>query len=272
MADPFLVIGAMKSGTTTLHAILATHPDVEVVVEKESSALLKPDTARALADRVRSSTRVVAGEVTAAYMQQPLVPSPAGEAIQLLGPNVKVIAILRDPFHRALSHWRHLTQLGREDQGAAQALLDPSRPYLAFSRYWSQLLPWQRNVSTDQMLVMSLEEYRVEPARVLAGLWDFLGVATRADDGRLVHVNAGDDRVVATGWRRSVSGSRVYRGFVRPLIPAAVRRRAAAVAGGGKGRVQAPPTVPGLRSAFFGEISSDLARLAVDWPAMRWTP
>ena len=269
MARPFLVIGAMKSGTTSLHVLLDRHPDVDLVAEKESSALADPAAAQAFADRVAQSPATVAGEVTAGYMQVPEMPQPLDAARDLLGPELKVVAILRDPFGRAISHCEHLTQLGRETRDAATAILDPDGPYVAFSRYHHQVSGWVDLVGRDNVLLLRTEDLQADQAATADRLHSFLGVAATGD-ATPVHANAGATRAVASGWRSRVSRSPAYRRFVRPLLGAGARRTALRLSGGGRGRVAGALT-DAQQQTLRDLLAPDLAALQRAWPELGWS-
>jgi hypothetical protein len=268
MARPFLVVGAMKAGTTTLYELLSRHPDVDLVVEKEANALTDPARCSRMADAVQRSAGLIAGEVTAGYMQAPLVLQPV-ERAQLMGEDLMIVAILRDPFERALSHWEHWTQIGREARPVDVALCEPDSPYLAFSSYARQLEPWVKLVGLDRCLVLRLEDYEAEPGAVVARLCHFLGLPSLTADEGLAHANQGLARVVATGRLRRVRESPTYRRFLRPLLSPGMRRHLAALAGGGRGRVAARPDAA-LRGRFLAALAPDRARLHEMWPEVVW--
>jgi len=269
MAEPFLVLGAMKSGTTTLHEVLGRHPAVDVVTEKEANSLHNPRTARRLALAIRESPAAVAGEVTAGYLQAPLLEQPARAAVGLLGHGLRGIAIVRDPFTRAVSHWQHWTAIGREDRELQVALLEEGSPYVAFSSYHRQLLPWVENLGAKQIHVLRLEAYHRSPAAALLPLWEFLGVTDAGHDEVPVHANAADNRQIASGLRGSFARSRLYRAWLRPVLPARARRSAA-----GSARVpsRAPATNverAALRDGFMSLVADDQLLLAAAWPSLR---
>ncbi|QGN32793.1 sulfotransferase domain-containing protein [Microlunatus sp. Gsoil 973] len=269
MAEPFVCIGAMKSGTTTLYELLRQHPQVDVVAEKESSDLLDSSTARRLAERISRSAAVVAGEVSTAYMQSPIHPQPVTRAAETLGKDVRVVAILRDPYGRAISHWQHWTQLGRETRPVDEALLDPDGAYRAFSSYYRQLLPWLDKFGEDRLHVIKLEDYQSAPAKTAQLLWDYLGVAARGEaDDMEVHVNSAADRVVAVGIGRRLRAFRIYQ-LVRPLVPEGARRMVSTALGGAKNRQYAAPS-DYLRSRFGELIAEDGNKLLARWPGLRW--
>jgi hypothetical protein len=108
----FLVIGAQKSGTTSLHAYLADHPAILCATPKEvhyfDQAYHRGDrwylahlplAGRGIAARARAGVAPAVGEVTPAYLFTPLVPQRA----HAFDPRLKLIAVLRDPVTRAYS-------------------------------------------------------------------------------------------------------------------------------------------------------------------------
>lgn len=269
MAEPFVCIGAMKSGTTTLYEILAKHPRVEIAAEKESSELQASTTAERLRDRIARSPAAVAGEVSTAYMQAPMHRQPVAQAMSTFGPDLRLIAILRDPYRRAISHWQHWVQLGRESRPVDEALLDPDGMYRAFSSYHRQLSPWVDEFGGDHLHLIKLEDYQSDPAQTAAALWRFLGVDALGDDAHEVHANAATDRVVAVGAGRKLRELPIYR-LVRPLVPGGARRKVSAALGGSKNRREAAPP-DDLRARFEELIAADGTELQARWPELTWS-
>ena len=125
MALPdFLIAGAPKAGTTALHVALARHPQLYLSRVKEPKYFLTngrpraqggPGDAKTLReqvwrrDGVRGAVRRRAaghpvGESTSLYLND----TAALQRIQAAIPDVRIIALLRDPVDRAHSNWAHL--------------------------------------------------------------------------------------------------------------------------------------------------------------------
>ena len=270
-ARPFLVIGSMKSGTATLETLLREHPDVDVVTEKETLSFADPQAAARTAEAIARSPRHAAGEVATGYMQQPLVDADPALARELLGPELRILAVVRDPYVRALSHWRHWEQLGRNASGPIERLLlDPDGPYVAFSSYHRQLSPWLSVVDRDHVQVLRLEDYRSDPAAWTGRVWSALGVAAPVREADVVHANQADTRVVTAGIGRGVGQSAAYRRFVRPLVPTALRRAGARLLGGQRGGGGLPPLPEDLRARFYDLLAADLDALREELPELTW--
>ena len=129
----FLIVGAPKAGTTAVHSALAQHPQVFVSQPKEPKYWLCDDAPPPAwngpgdahsqqewmwrrDDYFRlfegAGPDQVRGESTPFYMWSRGAHRRIGEAL----PEVKVIAVVRDPIDRAYSNWMHLWSDGLEPE------------------------------------------------------------------------------------------------------------------------------------------------------------
>lgn len=202
----FLVIGAQKSGTTSLHAQLRQNPAVLTASVKEVQYFNKefrrgerwylshfPLRLRAAPIRRRLGIAPQVGEATAAYLFDPRVPT----RVQAFQPETKLIAILRDPVARAVSHYQMELRWERELLPFEDALRreeveyprrleriaeDPlaaegfAPSYIARGRYAEQLERWFALFPRKQLLVVVYEELVGDPAGQLERIADFLEV------------------------------------------------------------------------------------------------
>jgi Sulfotransferase domain len=195
----FIIVGAQKAGTTSLHAYLAQHTQVIPPVRKEVH-FFDHEFHRGLGwyrahFRRAGGATTVTGESTPYYLFHPLVPARVAEAL----PSCRVIVVLRDPIDRAFSHHNHERALGfehlpfeealaAEDErlaGEERSLLDDPRhrshahqhfSYLSRGRYAEQLERWLEHVDRDRLLVLGAEDLFAEPERVVAEAQAFLGL------------------------------------------------------------------------------------------------
>jgi hypothetical protein len=190
----FLVVGAMKAGTTSLALSLAAHPDVYVPSEKEAHFFERDERWRrgvewyselfAGADGQRAI-----GEGTASYMFFTDVPSRMAAVV----PDAKLIAILRDPVERAHSHYLHARTRAAERRTFAQIVeqemrSDRHRPlptsrqasgrshYLARGLYLQQLEKLCEHYDRDSLLVLLLDDLESQPDRTFRKVCRFLDV------------------------------------------------------------------------------------------------
>jgi hypothetical protein len=191
-----LVIGAMKCGTSAVHAYLDAHPDVAMSDPKELnffnehwdrglewySSQLDPDA------KVR-------GESSPGYTSPSFPDVP--ERIAGVVPWVRLVYLVRDPVQRALSQYAHHRRQGTETRPVAEALLDPDSQYVARSRFHERLAPYLQHFEREQVHVVVSERLLGDRRGEVARLYEHVGVDPTWRDRtheRLVHVgDAGPD-------------------------------------------------------------------------------
>jgi hypothetical protein len=195
----FLIIGAQKAGTTALYAYLRRHPAITGPSWKEVSYFDRHYGRGAawyrgnFPNRVRARGKLV-GEASPSYIFHPLGP----ERAKALVPEARLVALVRHPVDRALSHYNHEVALGREPLRFEDALdaeedrlrgeeerlaADPSyfsrawwsHAYKSRGRYAEQLERWLAVFPREQLLILPSEDLGGEPERTHARVLDFLG-------------------------------------------------------------------------------------------------
>jgi hypothetical protein len=258
----FLVIGAMKAGSTTLYEDLRRNPGI-FVIEKELDSLSQPDVGAAGYGALFATAGPdqVTGEVSATYAKLPQTAGLAERAGRLLGERFRVVYLVRDPVDRTVSHHFHRLVRRTIDPSIDVAVRTDAR-LVDYSRYGMQIEPWVDLVGIDRVHLVHFERYIADRAATLAQVCAFLGA--RADgapeaDLSAVH-NRGDERHVAVGGRGRVARSAAYRRYVRPRLSENARRWLA------RRILPAPPPRPDLPSAatvdeILDRTAADCARL-----------
>jgi hypothetical protein len=244
----FLIAGAPKAGTTALHAALARHPEIFVSTPKEPKYWLCDDAPpphyggpgdrhsqqewvwqRSAYDALFLDARddQVRGESTPFYLWSRGAHRRIGEAL----PDIRIIAVVRDPIDRAYSNWMHLwcdglepvadfpTAFGLEAERIEQGYA-PFWRYRELGRYGEQLAHLYEHVDRAQVLVLRYRDLVDEPAATLDRACAFLGVA----QGLLTSIPRDNARTyVAPGWRPRLLGPVVRAGawagqFARPEV------------------------------------------------------
>jgi hypothetical protein len=222
----YLIIGTQKGGTSSLFYYLQQHPDVELplVIDKEihyfDDCSYRGETwyrshfalqSKVVARRRLGSPALV-GEATPEYLYHHMAP----ERVARLLPNVKLIALLRDPIERACSHFAMEIKRGTEKLSFAEALAaepdrlagewdkvaaDPKyrsfnicfRSYLERGRYLEQLQRWENYFPREQLLVLKSEELFTNANQVYRQVCDHLGLEPFAATA-FEHINPGTKR------------------------------------------------------------------------------
>lgn len=194
-----LIIGAQRSGTSSLFKYLGAHPSCKPSVRKEIRFFTE------FYDRgvdwYRShfpfaNERHVVFEATPDYLLDPRVPERASRLL----PETKVIVLTRDPVERAYSHYLHNRRLGTERLSFEDALMSESdridahmkrlangseepapKAFLRYSyvergRYASHLERWFRLVDRNRVLILRSEDFYAETDDSFQKILAFLGI------------------------------------------------------------------------------------------------
>jgi hypothetical protein len=200
----WLIIGAMKSGTSTLYGLLAHHPQVAPAVEKEVH-FFDVHYDRGL-DWYRScfpprEGALSRGEASPYYLFHPHCPRRAASVV----PQGRLIVLLRNPVERAYSHYQHMVRDGLETLPFEAALeleadrvvpehqrllreplaLSPAHrnhSYLTRGLYAEQLEGWLEHFPREQLLVLQAEPFFADPPAAFARVLRFLGLDFYAPD------------------------------------------------------------------------------------------
>lgn len=177
----FLVIGAMKAGTTSLHHYLQAHPGLFLPRTKElnffrDEAHFARGEAWYRKQFAEATPEQVCGEISPDYTKHPHH-SGAPERIAAMLPDVRLVYLVRHPVERMRSMFLHQLVAGRETRPIDVALLEDPE-YLQVSQYARQLDRYLRHVDRDRVLICSSEQLGEDPASVLGEVHRFLGVGT----------------------------------------------------------------------------------------------
>lgn len=179
MKPNFLVIGAMKSATTSLCDIFAQHPQIFVSNPKELNFFCR-DEYFARGEQwyeglfAGTEGKIAVGEGSTSYTKWMLHPACSERVARHL-PEAKLIYIVRHPLKRIESHWLHLIAAG-EDVPPLRHALQKWPHIVDTSLYWKQISAYRRFFPDGRILVLFTEDLAKEPDAVLNLCWDFLGV------------------------------------------------------------------------------------------------
>jgi Sulfotransferase domain len=176
----FLVIGAMKAGTTSLHHYLGAHPQVFMPKVKELDFFTEELSWRRGWDWYRRQFAAVdadikaVGEASTSYTKYPRYQGVA-ERIGRHLPNARLIYVVRDPFERIRSHYQHNVAIGQEEKPIDEAVtLNPV--YVDYSRYALQFERYLQHFDRSQMLLLTSEDLRLRREDTIQNVLEFIGV------------------------------------------------------------------------------------------------
>lgn len=201
----FLVLGAMKGGTSSLNYCLRMHPEVHVAsgakethffdrhFERGEAWYLKHFPLKADVRHLGARAPIV--DSTPYYLFHPVVP----ERVKRMLPDAMLIVLLRDPVERAISHYHHNIKKAREPLEIEEALraenqrlagevermmADPSYQsdahknfsYIARGLYRDQIEAWLRHFPQERFLFIRSDTFSRETETTFAEVCRFLGV------------------------------------------------------------------------------------------------
>lgn len=177
----FLVIGAPKTGTSSLHRYLAAHPQVFMPEVKELNFFITELNWSRGRDWYEqqfagAGAAKAVGEASPLYTQHPYYHGVAERAATLV-PAARLIYLIREPIEQMLSHYRDRWHWGMERDPVNDALLTKPE-YLETARYASRLEPFLACFGRGQVHVVISERLRALRTRteVIAEILDFLDV------------------------------------------------------------------------------------------------
>lgn len=175
----FLVIGAMKAGTTSLWRELRRHPDVWVPDLKEFQFFSdKRKYAQGLdwyrAHFAEGAGHRAIGEASTGYTKYPR-PEDVAERIAAALPDVRLVYLVREPLARIRSHYVHSVHKARETRPIDQAVRE-APAYLAVTRYRTQIDRYLALFPADRLLVVTTDDLKKRRTEVLDQVFTHLGV------------------------------------------------------------------------------------------------
>ncbi len=184
------IIGAQKSGTTTLYHWLAQHPEIYAHPLAKDYPYFSND--RLFAEERRrffsfqadapEGLLTLGGEVNAMYVKS------GANRMRMVMPNTKLIAICRDPVERAYSAYTYAVERLLEKRSLQQAIHEEilkckynkyeelQLDYIGHGLYAQQLYRILDCFPVSQVKVIIFEEFIERSSHILAEIFNFLGI------------------------------------------------------------------------------------------------
>ncbi|KQT85083.1 sulfotransferase [Aurantimonas sp. Leaf443] len=269
----FIIIGSMKSGTTTLYRLLSLHPDIGMSRDKETDFFIEtmnfPRGLQWYSDQFPAGRKVY-GEASPNYTKtDDFTGVPA--RIKAHCPGVKLIYVVRDPVDRFVSQYRHSWTMG--DIAMTPDALPQTSEYrhiLNVSRYAHQLAAFRAHFASEDILIVDFDRLTSDPATVVAEVERFIGVSHHPlPQGGKFNDNAEISKIPAPILR--FAQSRLGRSLAG-LFDREMRDRIRGLLARGKAR-QPPPFPQALRARVREDLRDDVAqfRIASGMPFETWS-
>jgi hypothetical protein len=223
----FLVIGAMKCATSTLHDQLGAQPGIFMSDPKEPNFFSDDDQWERgwpwyeglFAPGAEAQLR---GESSTHYTKLPTYPDTVRRIRECL-PRARFVYVMRDPVERLVSQFVHEWS-DRTMRGSLDEAIDRYPRLLEYSRYAMQLRPYLEAFGPAHVLPVFFEAIRARPQTELERIARFLGFATevtwQADLGAR---NVSRDRLRRSAWRDALVHQPQLAALRRRFVPESVR-------------------------------------------------
>ena len=226
MMPSFIIIGAQRCGATSLFENLIQHPSIKKPISKDIHFFDNyygtydlgfgwyrghfPTNIFGVVKDNKGDPTIITGEATPHYMFHPWCPKRVKDAL----PDIKLIAVLRNPVERAYSHYQQSVKMGYETLSFREALSkenfrlkgekekilsDPDYyslhhnrfSYLSGGIYLLQLKRWRKLFPKKQMLILRSEDLFYDLFSVYDKVLEFLQLPKHRIH-HPIHYNLGD--------------------------------------------------------------------------------
>jgi len=174
----FVIIGAMKAATSTLHSQLGAQPGIFMSTPKEPNFFSDAenwgrgmDWYRGLF--ARAAPGDLCGESSTHYTKLPDLPDALPRIAELL-PDARFLYLMRHPIDRLISHYSH-TWLERSIEMPIDAAILRHPELVDYGRYAMQIGPWLAAVGKGRVLPIFMERMASSPQAELERVCRFLG-------------------------------------------------------------------------------------------------
>ena len=238
----FLIVGASKSGTSSIYHYLKQHPDIFLSdVQKEGRYFSQmegnfngPGDSRVNATITRTPGQYKAlfqnynnekavGDISPEYLWFHETAIPRIKSV--LGNNVKIIIILRSPVERAYSGYLHFKRDKRETLSFEEAFEKEDErkknnwiwawQYKNSGLYYEQVKAYLGNFEKTKVIVF--DDFRENPQKVLTEICEFIGVNPDVEFDTSYKYNVSGDPKNPVLYK--LEASRGMVNFIKKLVP-----------------------------------------------------
>ena len=223
MLPDFVMIGAMKCGTTSLNLYLKQHPEIGMSTIKEPNFFVAEKNYLKGLDWYESlfvGSKKIYGEASTNYTKSPIFDGVPAR-MHAVVPEARLIYLVRDPVDRIVSHYIHNCARNREHRSFSEAVHFRNRSIYALrSKYYTQLQTYLEYYPDDHILIVDSYDLFHERGSTLSCLFSFLGVDSSFRSSLFSRMrNKSSDQNLPSLVDRYLS-NRSVRSFAHRVLPA----------------------------------------------------
>lgn len=229
----FIIGGAMKSGTSTLHTILAQHPevfipdtevhffDIDNLFQHRDFIFYNSDAGKWTYQIIHDNTKEIwdwylskfedkenylTGEDSTTYLASKV----AAKRISMQKKDIKLIFLLRHPTERAYSQYHHMLRSGRAIYSFEDTIKYNPASILKRSLYKRQLEHYYANIPRENIKVVLFEDFVDETAKTVSDICNFLDISFQKFDKRIFNTHSHKAKIPLSATIQIVF-NRIYR-------------------------------------------------------------
>jgi len=231
----FLIVGAAKSGTTSLYQYLNQHPDIFLSEFKEPQFLVLDKIKGRVYKYAKNFEEYLSlfasagnyklrGEASVFYLYY--YETAIKNILNYLGADVKIIIILRNPVERAFSAYNHTLQnnpeeslasfeaaLNAEEERMKEGKVSPMLFYKSMGLYNDSVTAFKQNFAN--VLVLDYAELIKDPDSMLKRVFEFLNASPFQVDYSFVYNKGG--KVWKSNTLKKISKTRLVQAVIKAL-------------------------------------------------------
>ena len=239
-----LIVGAAKSGTTSLHNYLNEHPDIHMCSPKEPHFLINKEIG---VDRISNGIKSLKdyeslflqseqckyiGESSVMYLMYPEIVIP--KIKKMLGLNTRIIIMLRNPVERAYSGFNHVKRYNNKEDKSFEIAwqiseeryfndpkMTPASRYKKLGMYYNQVKSFLDELTNVHVIIY--DDYTEDFHGEMKKLFSFLNVHYIEIDNSMRHMVGGWQ------WRNNkikslMMGNNFIKKILKLFLPKYLRR------------------------------------------------
>lgn len=224
----FMIIGAMKCATTTLHDQLALQPGFVMSDPKEPNFFSNDEIYAKGMDWYYSLFEAatpgdLCGESSTHYTKLPTYPNTL-DRIKHHVPGAKFIYVMRHPIDRLVSQYIHEWSMRVTTTKDVNEAVMTLPILIQYSQYSMQLRPFLETFGSENVLPVFSENLRRHPQRELERVCRFLGyTGTPRWQESSGEQHLSSERLVASPWREALVHQPMLSFLRRSLVPKSFR-------------------------------------------------
>ena len=224
----FIIIGAMKCATSTLHNQLNMHDSFFMTDPKEPNFFSDDDIYAKGNGWYESlfknaTSRQIKGESSTHYTKLPQYPDTV-KRLSDYCPDIKCIYLMRHPVDRLVSHYIH-----EWTQGVISCDIDKAvyryPEIIDYGRYNMQIEPYLKVFGSSAVLPVFTGRLQDNLLRELQAVFDFLDIREKPVWRADIKSNVSAERLKVCAWRDAIIKNKIMTFVRRTFVPKKVRRK-----------------------------------------------